>query len=143
MNKDTENLLKECNAGIKMGENAIKRVLPRVKNKGLKHALEVCKNTHASLGDRTHELLKRAGADTKPPHAIASAMSDVKINMTMMISPTDASVANIMTDGCNMGVKSLSRYLNQYKNADSRSKEIAKELIASEEYLSTSMREYL
>ncbi len=143
MNKDTENLLKECNAGIKMGENAIKKVLPRVKNKGLKRALEVCQNTHANLGDRTHELLKRGGSDTKPPHAIASVMSDMKINMKMMVNPTDSTVADVMTDGCNMGVKSLSRYLNQYKNADSRSKEIAKELIASEEYLSTSMREYL
>lgn len=143
MNKDTENLLKECNAGIKMGERAIKKVLPRVKNKGLKRALEVCQNTHANLGDRTHELLKRGGGDTKPPHAVASAMSDAKINMKMMMNPTDASVADVMTDGCNMGVKSLSRYLNQYKNADSRSKEIAKELIASEEYLCASMREFL
>ena len=143
MNKDTENLLKECNAGIKMGENAIKKVLPRVKNKELKRALEVCQNTHANLGDRTHELLKRGGADTKPPHAVASVMSDMKINMKMMVNPSDSSIADLMTDGCNMGVKSLSRYLNQYKNADSRSKEIAKELIASEEYLSTSMREYL
>jgi hypothetical protein len=143
MNKDTVNLLKECNAGIKMGDNAIKKVLPRVKSKELKHVLEACRNTHANLGDRTHELLKKGGADTKPPHAIASVMSDVKINMKMMIDPTDSAIADVMTDGCNMGVKSLSRYLNQYKDADNRSKEIAKELIASEEYLSTSMRKHL
>ena len=35
-------------------------------------------------------------------------------------------VADLMTDGCNMGVKSLSRYLNQYKAADEQSKNIAK-----------------
>ena len=48
-----------------------------------------------------------------------------------------------MTDGCNMGVKSLSRYLNQYKAADEQSKNIAKRLIQLEEGLSVNMRSYL
>ena len=42
-----------------------------------------------------------------------------------------------------MGVKSLSKYLNQYKAADEVSKDIAKRLIALEESLGKEIRGYL
>ena len=143
MNTDTINLLRECNAGIKMGESAIKQVLPHAKNDELRHTLEVCKNTHATLGDETHALLISHGADTKDPHPVARAMSSMKICGQMMMKESDNSIADVMTDGCDMGIKSLSRYLNKYKNADDKAKNIAKRLIASEEYLENKMRSFL
>ena len=48
-----------------------------------------------------------------------------------------------MTDGCNMGVKSLSKYLNKYAAADEKSKDITKKLIALEETLAKDIRGYL
>ena len=143
MQTDTINLLRECNAGIKMGEDAIKQVLPHVKNNDLRHTLEVCKNTHASLGDETHSLLLAHGADTKDPHPVARTMSSMKICGTMMMKESDKTIADLMTDGCDMGIKSLSRYLNKYKHADESAKNIAKRLIASEEYLESKMRSFL
>jgi len=56
---------------------------------------------------------------------------------------SDATIADLMTDGCNMGVKSLNRYLNQYKAADEKSKDICKRLINLEERLAHQMREFL
>jgi len=56
---------------------------------------------------------------------------------------SDATAADLLTDGCNMGVKSLNRYLNQYKSADEVSKDIAKRLINLEQQLSTDIRQYL
>lgn len=143
MQTDTINLLRECNAGIKMGEDAIKQVLPHVKSEELRHTLEVCKNTHASLGDETHSLLLQHRADTKEPHAMARMMSSAKIYTMMMIKESDSQIADVMTDGCDMGIKSLSKYLNKYKNADDKAKNIAKRLIASEEYLENKIRSYL
>ena len=52
-------------------------------------------------------------------------------------------IADLITDGCNMGVKSLSRYLNQYQAADEETKDIAKKLIKQEEELSIHMRSFL
>ena len=140
---DTIKLLRECNAGIKMGEDAIKQVLPHAKNNELRHVLEVCKNTHASLGDETHALLLTNGANTKDSHPIARAMSSMKICTKMMANGSDKTIADLMTDGCDMGIKSLSGYLNKYKNADDKAKNIAKRLIASEEYLENKMRTFL
>ena len=108
----------------------------------MKKTLEVCKNTHASLGDETHAKLLSLGAETKDPHPVIRAMSDMKIYAKMM-SPKDETVADVITDGCDMGVKSLSKYLNKYKAADKESRDIAKRLIASEEYLSKELRSYL
>ena len=143
MQTDTINLLLECNAGIKMGEDAIKQVLPHAKSHDLKHTLEVCKNTHAALGDETHAMLLSHGANAKETHPVARAMSSMKICANMMAKESDSRIAHLMTDGCDMGIKSLSKYLNKYKNADERAKNIAKRLIASEEYLETKMRDYL
>ena len=63
--------------------------------------------------------------------------------MKLGMDDTDATVADLMTDGCNMGVKSLNRYLNQYKAADEVSKDIAKRLINLEEQLAVDIRSYL
>ena len=42
-----------------------------------------------------------------------------------------------------MGIKSLSRYLNEYKAADEEAKGIAKRLIAIEDALAQDLRAYL
>lgn len=143
LENDTTKLLRECNSGIKMGESAIQKVLPHVKDGELRRTLEVCKNTHATLGDETHKELLDRGADTKESHPVAKIMSDMKVRAKLMMEKSDNAIADVMTDGCDMGIKSLNRYLNQYKNADKTSRDIAKRLIASEEYLENKMREYL
>ena len=143
MNNDTVKLLRECNAGIKMGKSAIEAVLPHAKDGELRRSLEVCKSTHAKLGDETHKLLLEYEAPTKEPHPIVRAMSDVKICAKMMISTTDKTIADVMTDGCEMGIKSLNKYMNKYESADEKAKSIAKRLAASEEYLELKMRPFL
>lgn len=42
-----------------------------------------------------------------------------------------------------MGVKSLSRYLNQYPNAQPQAQKVTRELIGEEESLAKSVRPYL
>jgi hypothetical protein len=67
----------------------------------------------------------------------------MKTNVKMALEPTDNTVADLITDGCNMGVKSLHRYLNQYNQADPDSKGIATRLIQLEDDLAKQMRKYL
>ena len=140
---DTVKLLKECNAGVKMGVTSISRVMPYVKNSEMKESLNKCKDEHAELGNRTHELLLSYKAETKEPHPVARAMSGMKIRGMLMMNNSEKTVADLMTDGCNMGVKSLSKYLNQYPAADSEARSLAKRLINEEEDLAKSMRAFL
>ncbi|MBQ1244241.1 MAG: hypothetical protein IIX94_00670 [Clostridia bacterium] len=140
---DTIKLLRECDAGIKMGVSAIDDVLPYVGNEALKGSLTKCKDEHESLKDELQGMLERYHDDGKEPNFMAKNMSHVKTNVKLALNESDNTIADLITDGCNMGVKSLHKYLNQYKAADERSKDITKRLINLEEELAIDIREYL
>ena len=140
---DTVKLLRECDAGIKMGVASINDVINDVKSNDFKSLLYDCRNQHEKLQEEIDTLLDEHQDDGKNPNPMAKGMSWMKTNMKMAVDGSDKTVANLMTDGCNMGVKSLSKYLNQYKSADSKSKDITSRLIQIEDKLSTDIRQYL
>ena len=141
--QDTVKLLRECDAGIKMGVDSIDEVVDRVDDKNFKSCLTECKRGHEKLGDEIRVALHRFGDEGKNPNPVAKSMSWMKTEAMMSFKGGDSTVADLMTDGCNMGVKSLSRYLNQYEAADEKSKDIAKRLISLEERLAQDIRQYL
>ena len=141
--QDTIRLLRECDAGIKMGISAIDDVMDNAQDKNMRALLSACKKEHEKLKESLQAALDRFGDEGKNPNPMAKTMSTVKTNMEMMMKPTDATIADLITDGCNMGVKSLSKYLNEYKAADEHAKDICKKLIALEEKLAKDLREYL
>ena len=141
--QDTIKLLRECDAGVKMGVSSIDDVLDHVQSRELKKILMECKRRHETLKEELGSLLDRFQDDGKEPNPIAKGMSWMKTNMKLGMDESYATIAGLMTDGCNMGVKSLSRYLNQYKAADEKSKDIAKKLIHLEAQLAADIRGYL
>ncbi len=141
--QDTVKLLRECDAGIKMGLDSINDVIDRVRSAELRSILSRCRQDHEKLKLEIQELLGRYKDEGKEPSLIAKSMSHMKTGMKMGMDESDSTVADLMTDGCNMGVKGLSRYLNQYAAADEKSKDICKKLIRLEEQLAIDMRDYL
>ena len=141
--QDTIKLLRECDAGVKMGVASIEDVYDHIKSQDFKEYLNKCKDEHQKLEGEIQELLDKYDDEGKEPTPIAKGMSWMKTNMKLMAEDTDKTVADLMTDGCNMGVKSLNRYLNQYEAADEVSKDICKRLINLEERLAIDIRKYL
>ncbi len=141
--KDTVRLLRECDAGVKMGTASIDEVLDRVKNDQFRERLSLCKREHNTLEKEIREQLDRYQDQGKDPDPMAKGMSWMKTNMKMAMHESDKTIADLMTDGCNMGVKSLNKYLNQYQAADEKSKDIAKRLINLEEKLAVDIRDFL
>ena len=141
--QDTIKLLRECDAGVKMGVSSIEEVLPFVKNEKLEKLLTDCKEEHEKLDRELQTLLDKYADEGKNPNVMASSMSWLKTNMKLMMEKSDATIADLMTDGCNMGVKSLNMYLNRYKAADEVSKDITKRLINMEEKLAVDIRGFL
>lgn len=140
---DTIKLLRECDAGIKMGTASIGEVLEKTTNEKLKKLLETCKEGHEKLKEEIQNKLEQCHDTGKDPNPMAQGMSWMKTNVKLAMDESDATIADLITDGCNMGVKSLSRYLNQYRAADEETKDIAKKLIKQEEELSIHMRSFL
>lgn len=140
---DTIHLLKECDAGSKMAVATIDEVLEKISDTEMKNLLSKSKEHHEDLGNEIHSRLVELGSDDKDPNPMAKGMSWMKTNMMLGIKQNDATVADLVTDGCNMGIKSLYKYLNQYKAADNDSKGICKRLVDIEEQLCRDLRSYL
>ena len=141
--QDTIRLLRECDAGVKMGISSIDDVLSDVRNNEFQTHLRRCRDEHDTLQTEIQTQLNRFHDEGKNPNPIAKGMSWMKTNMKLSIDNSDAVIADLMTDGCDMGVKSLSKYLNQYTAADETSKDIAKRLIKLESQLASDIRPYL
>ena len=141
--QDTIKLLRECDAGVKMGISSIDDVMDHVKKENFRKKLKKCRDDHEDLQGKILQELEKYQDDGKNPNPIVKGMSWMKTNMKLTMEESDATIADLMTDGCNMGVKSLNRYLNQYKAADEVSKDITKRLIQLEEKLAVDIRQYL
>ena len=141
--QDTIRLLRECDAGVKMGIASIDDVIDYVESESLKESLNKCKDKHEELAGRIEGLLEKYHDDGKKPNPIAKGMSWIKTNMKLMMDESDSTIADLMTEGCNMGVKSLNEYLNEYEAADEQTKKITKDLIRIEDDLVKEIRKYL
>ena len=119
---DTIELLKECDAGIEMGISGIDDVLDYVKSSSLKEFLVDNSKKHHELKVEINELLDK---------------------WELLINKTDEKIADIITDGCNMSIKSLNKYLNKYESASELAKGFAKRLISLETKLVKDIRRFL
>ena len=142
-NSDTIKLLQECDAGSKMAVSSIDEVLERVSDSDMLQLLKETKKHHEKLGNELHSLLNQNSTDEKEPSAIAKGMSWMKTNVKIGMDHSDATIADLIVDGCDMGIKSLQKYLNQYPAADKSAKDICKRLISIEEELRKQLYEYL
>ena len=143
MENDNIKLLRECDAGVEMGMSSIDDVLPYVKAENLKNLLKFCKEEHEKLEREIRTLLRNYGDEGKDPNPMAKGMSWVKTNVKLVLNESDSTIADLMTEGCNMGVKSLNKYLNEYEAANEITKDITKRLIHLEEKLVSDIRCYL
>lgn len=141
--QDTVRLLRECDAGVKMGVTSMDEVMDHIQDLKFRRCLASSREKHQVLDNEIQDLLDKYHDNGKDPSPIAKGMSWMKTNMKLGMDNSDQTIAGLMTDGCNMGVKTLHKYLNQYEAADERSKDIAKRLINLEETLALDIRQFL
>lgn len=142
-NQDSIHLLKECNAGSKMAVTSLDEIMDSVKDENLKKLLKKSKDHHEKLGNEIHSTLMEYHSEEKDPNPMAKSMSWLKTNMKMSMDKSDATVADLLTDGCNMGIKSLYKYMNQYPAANEKVKNLCNNLIDIERELRKDLRDYL
>ena len=100
--QDTIKLLRECDAGVKMGVSSISEVLDYVRSDELRSDLTNCKNEHDKLNTELQQLLGRYHDEGKNPNPIAKGMSWIKTNVMLSVNESDHTIADLITDGCNM-----------------------------------------
>ena len=143
INHDTIELLRECDAGIQMGISVINEVKDHAANSDFKTKLDDYQREYAQLQNEIQGILHDYHDEGKDPNPLAKGMAWLKTNITMAVKESDATIADLITDGCNMGIKSLNKYLNQYKAADGRSQDFAKRLIELQDRQLKEIRRFL
>lgn len=143
MDKDTVELLADCTAGIEMAVSTMDGVLPNVKDQTLRKKLQDSIHTHREIRNDTVAMLHSLGGQEKQPPLMAKGMSWLKTNTRFAFGPNDPGAAELVANGCDMGVRSLCKSRNRYGGADVQAKQLAERLIDCEEQLSAGMRPYM
>lgn len=141
--KNNDNLLKEIDTGLQMALYSFDHLLEHVQNPAMKKIITESRNEHLDIKNETEELIKQYNVTRETPGAIAKAMAWMETSYKTSIEESDRVVADILTKGCNMGIKNLFKYLHEFAGADATVSDIAKRLIELEEKLVKSLQLYL
>ena len=80
-------------------------VIGEISNCEFKRLIEKSKEDHESLQMDIENLLNSYSEEEKEPTLMAKSMSWMETNFKLMVDDTDMKIADIITDGCNMGTK--------------------------------------
>ncbi|MDE6015174.1 MAG: hypothetical protein K2H41_05745 [Acetatifactor sp.] len=143
MDKNSIQLLKECSSGCHMAMQSVKKMREYAKDSELNNLLEAYGEKHRKLEGEIADQLKACGESESEPSMMAEVMARTEMNMKMFMHPDDQQVAKIMMDGCNMGIQSVSEYVNKYPDASRESQNAAKQLIKIEEDFMQEMKGFM
>lgn len=143
MNQDTIELLSEINAGCKMAVDSMQQVGKYVDDKRVADIIKKYNDEHIKMEDTTERILNNAGVEDKEPKAVAKAFATMQANIKLMMKDDVHEAASILTDGCNMGIKSLCEYKNRYKTADATSVKLCQELCNIESRMAGELQPFL
>lgn len=143
MSEDTIRLLKECDAGCKMAMDSIAQVEKYAEKEALKKLLDQYQKKHEKLKEEITEQLQKFQKEEQEPDKLASAFAWITTEMKLLMKDNSHQIAKIMMDGCNMGIQSVSEYLNQYPQASQEAKSLAKKLVETEEMFMKELKKFL
>ena len=136
MEEQTGKLLKECSSGCKMAINSLNQVRDFVKDEKLHQLLDEYDKKHKALEEDISRLLEKHGEQEKDPHPAAAAFS-------RLTTDDSSQIAKLLMDGCNMGIQSIGKFLNEYEEASSESRSLAKKLLHMDEQLMKELKPFL
>ena len=71
------------------------------------------------------------------------AMAWLGTEMKLTMNDDTKTIVGMMMDGCNMGIKSLSGYMNEYSEASAESRALTKRLVKLEEDFHEELRAFI
>lgn len=143
MEEQTGKLLKECSSGCKMAINSLNQVRDFVKDEKLHQLLDEYDKKHKALEEDISRLLEKHGEQEKYPHPAAAAFSRITTDVKLMLHDDSSQIAKLLMDGCNMGIQSIGKFLNEYEEASSESRSLAKKLLHMDEQLMKELKPFL
>lgn len=143
LSRDTVELLKECDAGCKMAVDSMEQIGKYVTDDQLKTLITKYNGEHIKMEEDIHRMLNAMGEEDQEPNPIAKASSWLQSEVKMMLKGDTHQAASLLTDGCNMGIKSLHEYKNQYKAADDKSVKMCEKICNIETRMVEDLQSFL
>jgi len=143
VSQDTVELLKECDAGCKMAVESMEQISKYVTDEQLKTLITDYNGEHIKMEEDIHRMLNNLGEEDKEPNPIAKVSSWLQSEIKMMMKGDTHQAASLLTDGCNMGIKSLHEYKNQYKAADDKSVQMCERICNVETRMVEDLQSFL
>ena len=143
VSQDTIELLKECDAGCKMAIDSMEQISKYVIDEELKSIIQKHNAAHIKVEEDIHRRLNKLGEEDKDPNPIAKASSWIQSEVKMMMKGDSKQAAHLLTDGCNMGVKTLCEYKNTYKAADEESVRMCDRICIMESKMAEELQSFL
>ena len=143
MEKDTEQLLRETNYGVKLAIMNMKNILDEAEDGELMKLIVHQIDEHEKLEQKTSDAMNEHGYEEKAVSAMMHAFSDVTTELKMLWRDDTAKIAEMLVDGCNMGIKNISQTINQCENASKEAKALAEELIHTEDRFLRKLQPFL
>lgn len=139
----TKDLLGQVSVGCRMAVQSMNQIMEHVEDAELLKLINRYKMQHEELEGDANDLLRKAGEVPPDPSLAGTAFSWISTEMKLTWNNETGEAAKLLMDGCNMGIQSISEYLNKNSSASSTSKELAARLISVEEELSRKLKKYL
>jgi hypothetical protein len=143
LDEDSVRLLREINAGCKTATESMEQVLPYVKNHDLSGLIKDYCSRHNTIGLEVHRMLNDNGESEKDPAPTGELFMSLTTELKLMLDKGTDRCAELMADGCSMGIKSVAKYKNKYAKADGQALGLANRLIYTEQEFFTSLLPHL
>ncbi len=136
-------LLEKTYQNAKIGITAIEEVIDKASNTDLIRDLNNQLKDYSEIANKAREELLKNGTGAKEKPIYDRAMMRGNIKMNLWMEPTDSRIADMVIKGSTMGMTQMSKLINDKKDADGTSVQIAKEFVRKEESNIQTMKAYL
>ena len=133
--RETADLVGEVYRNVKMAEESILDLMPKVKDENLKSALTAQLSVYSGFASRAAKLLDDEGATPDDGGMMAKMGAKWGIMMNTMKDSTTEHLIQMMIEGTTMGVGELLRWIRESENkcVSEAALKLAREVCAYEE----------
>lgn len=143
MNSATYEILKECSNGCKMALNSIEQLTIYLKNQDMQNLFCKYKEEYEQIEREASKLSSGKTEEEKMSEKVLETFAWFSAEMKLLFRDDHAKIAEMMIDGANMGIKSITEKRNHYPEAESESIALAKKFERLCERIIKDMKKYL
>ncbi|MBO5305770.1 MAG: hypothetical protein J6B12_03300 [Clostridia bacterium] len=138
----TVELYQEIYKGCKMGGEAIVNLRPKVTDEGLRSELTAQLERYEEFASKAREQLFDMDKSPKEENLLTKLSSKMGVMMNTMIDATSSHIAQMIIEGCSMGITDLIKAIHAHDEKDDAEK-LARDVISFEESCTENMKKYL